>query len=473
MELNNKEKYIKQVVENQEFTLDTHALWEAIEDRVPQEEQSNRRGFLWIFLPFLLGALAVMGIWMLTAESTLEILNKSDQVKDGLIAQNQVEKQLLTIDESYQNVEVQEDKISQSGLSNENPTNFQNTQATSQQSPANQLKEATETITAIVKNSKQLLSAQTDQTLLYQSTSGPNVNSNPLKSNTQSIVKQPQTMKLGSITRLSRSIRLFPVPQKMVDVNQPYWTKNNDVVVANDGSWKVGFYAGPSLTQSKLSIGDTYINNEFAKETNLPGFAIGVGLERSLKNNFYIRSIAGVASQVTRYENQEEIVSIGEIDGQSEVYDQGDQGSQITNASVSTQSNIDFDVRWHRIHTQYQLGLLIGRQFSVSKKMVVNLEVGANSSLLQRSTGYYLTEQDVPYTLFEKGESHPYNNAIIIDPVVGLGIDWMCSEHLSIGLYANGNVIPYARMKSNNTYQIKNFQLNTQLVVKRNLSWKK
>ncbi len=483
MEFNKKEKYIKQVIENQEFKLDTMDLWNAIEDRVEKTEETNRKGFLAIFFPFLLGAFLVAGLWMYFS------IDEKGQNKVTLQSASAEQHELPAQGEKGNNEQKNSAETEKSQeLLEENSALAISTKNVSR--PHAQLElntKTTEPRSSVKTNAENerlgenALPIQDAYAVnphggtLTQTSNASRALADQEESRSQSENRDQEFNKLRALTvieDLKSIMRLTTFLEAPIDQREMTIEDFVRPGTSFPGRWSLFAGAGPNLVQSDFeTAGAPRIENELLKEENLVGYNFGIGLEYKTKRQWQMRTLLDHSTIVSRYQNNEEVVFQAFEEGVTQIFEDPVNGISETSGQVLTESEVDYDLKWHRMHSKFGVAFSFGKAFTIGKRFTFDLNAGIRANLWNTHKGYYFEEANVPFKKFET-ESN-YTQEVSAQPIVGLVIHLKLNPYWSIGIISDANLTRYQLLNSQSNYQIKNSQLNTLFVVKRELNWEK
>ena len=486
MKLNNKEKYIKQVLENQDSPVDSSALWDAIEERVPDMGARPQRRWWMLLFPFCLGAIVISSIWYWTSQqptlSSAESIGQQDATQRSQTQQSQIipsESSEVTKDSS-RNSELEVKGLNVKGLSSQIEDNLGSsiTQIKSQNlinqskvqidvvqtntSTLNQSLTATQKwgqdvqrqSTTILENQRQAVPGTPNNLKLAQTPiallSGIDSEARPLIQFASGI----QSLKLKLITLAKPVVgslflsRLTSFDESQFDKLKPTWS-----LMAS---------TGVNLVNSKVSLNQNsnLRQVELENETGLLGYQAGIGLQRLSSKGWSLRSQFGLATHVTRYQSDEEIRVEGTVESSTEIYN----GSSVNSGTVVTFTQVNQDIIWHRSHQQYNLDLLLGKQFDLNPRLSVLAEIGMLNTLYQVHHGYYFANATPAFTKITDNNDHPYATGYRLNGALGASILYQLNNRFSIGLGTSA-VLPFDLINESEYYQSKKSQLRFDLAI--------
>ena len=481
MKLNNKEKYIKQVLENQDSQLSTSALWDAIEGRVPQTEAKPRRRWWILLLPFCLGALVISSIWYYTSQQ-------------GLLPTKETSSKLETQNES---TSIRPDKVSitndQELIQNKTTIASQTQTEKSQNMSANTVKSGNENT---LKTVNQAITHTGEVPANINTTTQKEITSNVLIQNVATQPRIRENNQRHTLTRTPNNLKTIQTPialvtdvdseakpliqfvsgiknlkLKLIYLAQPLLGRlflsdptGNEFMNESNAkpTWSVRACSGINLVKSNQSIQENSLLRqlELDNEQNLLGYQGGIGVQRLSANGWSVRSQFGLTTHVTRYQSDEEFIIEGATDSTTEIYN----GSSVTEGTVKTFTQVNQEIIWHRSHQQYNLDIIVGRQFDISRKLSILAEVGLLNTLYQTHNGYYFANANRAFTKVTKSTSHPYATGYRLNGALGASLLYNLNNRFSVGLGTSA-VLPFELLEDSEYYQSNNSQLRFDLIV--------
>ena len=479
MELNNKEKKIKQVLSDVNYDIDTDFLWKEVSQEL---DDTKKRRRLWFIPFFLLGGLGLAYLtsnYALTPKSEVSLLNTSavnpmkksvnqNMNSEGLVKQEQnQEKSIAENNKDQKNIlpSNQITKTKEQLKSTDNKSEVRKIQTTN--SSTNDTKVNLSALTNSANSNQEKLTKENTGEIFKSPTT---INTSNLSKGLTTITKddKKEFITLDGIKKLfSSSIAINNAlteineeKLEMIDIN-----KN----VPNRWSVTIGAGAIQNITTSNTLNGEQ-LNNYFDKEVALPGISTTLQLGLQTKNNWRIFGGLDYAQLVTQFRNQDIESSVGLVDIDNQAGIDSSNNYIESNGNLTTESLIENDVQWHRYQHSINVELGVSKDLFAPSKFIVAPTFSLIQNLRTINSGYYFQEEAPNFIKFEKNEENPYrkNTGLKTQLALNLGYGFKGFD-LSINTAWRNPL--QALTEQTNFYQTKNSQLSIQARVNYLLNW--
>ncbi len=479
MELNNKEKKIKQVLSDVNYDIDTDFLWKDVSQEL---DETKKRRRLW-FIPFiLLGGLGLAYLtsnYALTPKSEVSLLNTSAVNPITESVNQNMNSEALVKQEQNQEKSMTENNKDQTNIL---PTN-----------QINKTKEQPKTTNNQSEIRKiQTTNSSTNNTKANRSALTNSANSNQEKitiENTGEIFKKPTIINASNLSKGLATItkddkkefitldgiqKLF---SSTIAINNALTEINEEKLEMIDinknvpNRWFVSIGAGAiqNITTSNTLNGEQ-LNGYFDKEVALPGISTTLQLGLQTKNNWRFFGGFDYAQLVTQYRNQdlESLASSTEIDNQPSI--DANNNYAETSGNIVTETFIENDIQWHRFQHSINLELGLSKNIFAQSKFMIAPAFSVLQNINTIHSGYYFKEQAPHFTKFEKNEKNPFRKNTGLKTQLALNLGYRLKGFdLSINTAWRNPL--QSITEQTNFYQTKNSQLSIQARVNYLLNW--
>ena len=478
MELNNKEKKIKQVLSEVNYEIDTDFLWKEVSQELDKEKK-KKRGFFWIF-PFFgigLAALLFFNKYEISNKSMITQVDKvSKQSNINSFSKEQQQEELIsiskkqelnskldhsnTIDLSVQEVE--------SNLITKEPTKTNNTLAQSN----NSFRSTTSTTLA-----KQNRTTTNQNKVVFSSTEGIRNNNFNLSTSAQVNKKT-----INTVIDKSNDVWTFLLIDKFdlnsFDIRERAKEKmslvTSDIIEIEPLGNRFFITAGIGSIQdiSTITTNDDLISNKFfEREKSLWGMNASLQAGMELNNKFKIFGGFDYAQLVTQYYNG----AIETVAGTTPTTLQSINSANAlttTEGVLITSTTVDKDILWHRHHNNLDFQLGISKDLLPNSQFTIAPEFSLLQNVFTSHKGYYFNEVSSDLITFSRGEKNPYRKNSGIKTQLGLNLAYRTTQYEFAINTAWRNPISSITNETN-IYQIKNSQLSIQARISYLLNWNK
>ena len=475
MELNNKEKKIKQVLSDVNYDIDTDFLWKDVSKEL---DKKKKRRFLWFIPLFLLVGFGFSYIFLNYKISPSNKLSDSSNLESSE-SLSKIEKDNTLTQDQKSNVQLAKDQLEKDQLakaysiqSNEN--NFKNNYSSPNTKQSIRLAEYN-------YNSK--TSASIGSLFAPESFSGPSEKVSPssnLNIGRPSVFEEQEKsvfseMKVGSnIKSLFEINKVGLTAFDLMRANETIEDEKFAPIEIKDLTSKrifLAFGAGViNNITTKNTIDGEFSNEYFEKQTELLGVNASALIGIQTKNNWKFFGGFDYAQLVTRFQNNDLEI----IDGSVPIDDQqiidAQNSYQSTEGVLATQSKIENDITWHQYHNLYNIQLGVSKDLIKSSKFSLGPEISLMQNIYSSHSGYFFS-QDYPYlTKFNGKDQSPFRSNTGISSQLGLNLAYRI-RGIEFSLHSAWRNPLNTITKESNFYQTKNSQLSTQVRVNYLLNW--
>ncbi len=476
MELNNKEKKIKQVLSEVSYEVDTDFLWKEVSKEL--DDKKKKRRFFWIFPAFGLGLLALFFF-----NNYSIVGNTSNTIQENSISnlptsniQNENKQDLNNAFNNTNNNQTSQSSIAVSKNNANNNPSISN-QVTNNKSSIITSNPITQKPVSIF--SQNYTSNNTTRGSIFNSAKATNnivpVQRNPIlpennlsKNKTEKtenlFTGYPNTSDFNSISNL----KIVPVVVEK--------KKSPSFVLVEPTTATSRFYVTAGLGTIRdintMIINDDKIpSNLFNREKSLWGMnaAIQAGIET--KSRFKFFGGFDYAQLVTQYFNGDTEIVAEQISSTLESIDASN-NLTTTEGSLTTTTTIDKDILWHRHHNKLNFQLGVSKDLFPKSRFVVEPEVSLLQNIISSHRGYYFSDESPNFVKFERGEESPYRKNTGLKTQLGLNLGYK-TQAWQFNINTGWRNQLSNLTKETNNYQIKNSQLSIQARVNCLLNWEK
>lgn len=444
---NSKEEAFKDLLGELDFDLDTNAIWESVEDKLPRKNDEPK-------LPFFIWGIGLLILGLLGAT----MFYTPDTVETDAIY---TEAELAGALPSTKALEQAIDKVA---LDIDTRKLISNVKSSVVMSPRTNQNQASSNINTV--NEHQLILSTTSA----QKPSNLNLSNAILypkiTSSTSANFNDKANAKMNSLVEAVSSLKPIYVPLAISYNTAPAKMSLSTVVIepillSAKNKWSPYYQlsTGPSTTLSKFSNTEQAINLSY--ESDLVGISSQFiyGLDNDDWNVFAGLKHSLNASRFSNHDlgsdTQDIPVASQYISGSGETETRAGFVSETT----VTQNAID----WHRVHHNVDLQLGIGKSLFEVKRFSLSAELAATYNIWSKASGYYYSDNFTQITKFKYKDPNPYNNSN------GFGAQFSINIEHKIG--ANTSIVlkpfygKYFSPITNETlsYKIENSQIGLQM----------
>ncbi len=468
MELNNKEKKVKQVLSEVHFDVDTDFLWKEVSKEL---DKKKKRRILW-FLPFgmaiTLGLVYLFSNYNLSPKhfenDNLSNVNHSTQN----IAKNNNHTTFQTTTQTNSPSNSLEEGTVEAVLNENAPENFIKNQTTTQ-SKTKAIKHSAKTnaINFSIINSAKPSNIELQKMLRKQNTSAQTLSSQNQINKPSNTTYAFDKLKLQNIDKLFLNTLTFQRTAPSITLDHLA-----EIDIANE--YQRRYYLGIGIgtiqnINTSHKIENDFSNEYFGREVELPGINSSLQVGFYINNNLRIFGGVDYAQLITRYKNQdvEKLVEPIQIDqpfiNALNVYEN-------SIGSINEETTVKNDLTWHQRHNMVDLQLGISKNILKSGRLSIAPEFSLLQNIYSTHSGYYFNETAPHFTKFENNDENPYRKNTGLKTQLGLQIAYQAGGFdMSINTAWRNPISNIT--EATNFYQIKNSQLSIQARVNYLLNW--
>ena len=451
---NSKEEAFKEVLSDLDFNLDTDAIWNSVEDKLPRKKNEPR-------LPFMIWGLSFLVLGMVSLLLFYPVSDGVDRITTNELSANEkIEYSLpgtASMDAAIDRVAEQMDKVQKADIST-------TTQTRSSKVKTQELNPTLNTSTSIYKNlANQNTSVRSERLSPTSKITAPTAYTKSSNQTSSSLgnMKTPLqqiaylSMMYGSIESEIESpaiqMRILPVATAPIDV------------ISSKAQWLPYFSlsTGPSKNLSSFTNSEnTFIDNY---ESDLWGLSTNMqyGMENGNWNVY-----AGITHSynASRFSNHD--ISSDSQDKPIETFHILGSGETESRAGFFTETTVTQNaIDWHRVHQNIDLQLGVGKSIFNSGATSLTIEAAANYNVWSKATGYYYSDNFTSITKFSAGQSNPYNKSNGLGALLGLSIQQQIGAKTSLVVRPYYSKVFQPITNENILYQIRNSQMGLQIGV--------
>lgn len=478
MELNNKEKKIKQVLSDVNYDIDTDFLWKDVSKEL---DKKKRRRFLWFIPLFLSVGFGLTYLFLNYDISPVNSISETSQIESSSDLSN-IEKsaseksaaksEVNNVTESDKQEQVAENTLTNTKTItaiNESPI-IKNTNNDNSNKDNTNNNNSTTISTSNTTYKPTILS---DQSSINFSTPSLNVQ----KTNVTKLVEKSIFSKTENNSNIPSLFEISAMPLSTFNISRAYESIENDKLDPIDvnelSSHRLFLTIGAGVIRNINSTNthDTeFANDYFDKQIQLPGVNASILAGVQTKNNWRFFGGFDYAQLVTRFKNTD----LELIDGNITIDDQqviDQQNSyQTTEGTLETYSKIENDITWHQYHNLYNIQLGVSKDMIRNNKLSIAPELSLIQNLYSSHSGYFFSEQSPHLTKFNNQDENPFRKNTGISSQVGINLAYrLRGIEFSINTAWRNPLNTIT--KETNFYQTKNSQLSTQVRVNYLLNW--
>ena len=466
MELNNKEKKIKQVLTDVNFDIDTDFLWKEVSQELDKEKKKRR--FFWI-LPLL--GLALASFFLI---DNIKLIDNNSEVDNKIISEFSVtETSGAKSNKDHSNSisdfkNIQENKTSVKTKNTDLPkTSNSKNDELSYSKTINNFRKTTSTSNNSIQESIILAQGKFGSTKTKSSYS-LNENIKLLQSNL--ITKKNKKLQ-GLFLLDKNNFNLFEINER--SKNELSLTTSDFIKpLATTKRFFVGIGIGTIKDISNTSTSTDNIPNKlFERETALWGTNASLQLGVELKNKVKFFGGFDYAHLVTQYYNRDVENYQGSQDAELPFIDPSNNLTS-TEGVLASSTTVQNDILWHRHHNMLNFQLGLSKDLLPKSKFVLSPEISLLQNIFSSHKGYYFNEQAPNFVKFERGEENPYRKNTGLKTQLGLNLGYETSQY-QFAINASWRNPMAAITNGTNIYQIKKSQLSIQARVNCLLNWEK
>ncbi|NNE27098.1 MAG: hypothetical protein HKN09_09665 [Saprospiraceae bacterium] len=463
MDLNKKEKFIKEALTQENHDLDTHALWNDIQPRVESREKDRK----WILF-FFLGALSMGLVWMLFSwygqetDIALNAHNASTDPSRSYAAQAQDVNNGAP--ETYAALNSNADQSTADATSFSETTELSDVDIVEiNHKDASKARYATsELVEAKIENEGSL--GSTDITASYSNDINPNSqspSSNTVKNGVSISPGQLQILTLSRIDPLDpigiQSVGLLEIDPHHAEVIIPH--RNYDWLPFIQ--WHAGVIKTNSI--SEIIASDAILNgNVFGKESGVYGYSSTFNLGWERNDGWYYGLGIDYTQSSIRYQNTESVIELGSSLGVNAIY--VDRNGQTTTISGELMENTltNYNINWYRQHRHINFEVFMGKRLIDFGHFSLSADAGLLYGIVQQHNGYYFEDSFNGFMKFENGEDNIYADSGNMKLRSTLALNYNLN-HFSFGIQALYRHDLNGITKSNNFYKTRNTDFGIRL----------
>ncbi len=451
---NSKEEAFKEVLSDLDFNLDTDAIWNSVEDKLPRKKDEPK-------LPFMIWGLSFLVVGMVSLLLFYPVNDEVDQITTTeLSANDRIEYSLPGTKAMYAAI----DKVAERMDNVQKAEISTVTQTNSNKDKTHQSKPTLITSTSIYENlANQNTSVRSERLSPTSKITAPTdyTKSSIQTSSSVRNMKRPlrQMAYLSKLYGTIESEKESPAIQMRI---LPVATAPIDVL-SSKAQWLPYFSlsTGPSKNLSSFSNAEnTFIDNY---ESDLWG--LSTNMQYGMENgNWNVYAGLTHSYNASRFSNHD--ISSDSQDKPIETFHILGSGETESRAGFFTETTVTQNaIDWHRVHQNIDLQLGVGKTIFYNKATSLRIEAAASYNIWSKATGYYYSDNFTSITKFSTGQSNPYNKSN------GLGVQLGLSIQQQIGAKTSLVVRPYYSKafqpitNENILYQIRNSQMGLQIGV--------
>ena len=486
MDLNKKEKFIKEVLSNENHDLDTHALWKNIQPKVESKDKDRR----WIIF-FFLGALAMGAVWGLfnwmgqetsqmqsvdntapveiespatskaetkdLSEYKLESNETSQSITSNVNEETiSITTQLDPIRTSNNSIETNE--VERAKLSLESDTGSQNDNIEIASNLENSLANQTMAFEAITIQE----SDRGENVEVMQSITSENENEDDITLASSEEGSSNLFITLSSIESIQgvgiQTKRLIDNYPQEAEVIKPH--RNYDWIPF------IQFHGGliKTSTQSEfVSVDPTLNASAFDKEGGVFGYSTCLNLGWERNDGWYYGLGLDYTQSAVRYQNIESVLETESSLGVNAIYI--NRNGQTTNipGTVSESTITNYNVSWYRQHRHINFEILIGKRIIGAGRFSLLADAGLMYGVSQSATGYDFVDSALNgFRKFQPGEENAYEGSGNMKLRSAISFNYNLNQ-FAIGLQALYRHDLNGITKSSNFYKTRNTDFGMRL----------
>ena len=487
MELNNKEKKIKQVLSELNYEVDTDFLWKDVSKELDKEKKKKR--FFWIF-PLL--GLALIAFLFFNNFGVVENHSIENEQKNLSVSNIDAEDKELKHDVIIKNNEALRAENQKDIKTKELNQNSKNTNTTKKSSSNNHssLAHLSDVSSSIkqnknsypFKNSTSKINTRSTANII-DSRASNNLFNNTITKETRQVISNPSDVVNSKIkTNLKNKLEAVLLlnkqginPFNIEERTQAALNLSASEMIKVDPVTKRVFLAVGAGTikdiSRSLTASDQVPAKLFDRETALWGINTGVQVGMEFKNKIKVFGGFDYAQLVTQYQNTDFEDFEGEQVAELESINANNNYTSIEGVLAST-TKIENDILWHRHHNSLDFQLGVSKDLLPKSNFILAPEVSLLQNLYTSHKGYYFNEQTPNFVKFERGEESPYRKNTGLKTQLGLNLGYETSQYqFAINTSWRNPLTPITN--ETNNFLIKNSQLSIQARVNCLLNWEK
>ncbi len=476
-QLNPKERELKELLQNASFELDTNAIWNSIEHRVPTKKDKNRVAIWW----WSIGVFLIVGL-----VSVGWFLGNDEQHAGSNAAQVETNNSINEIHAS--NINKNEELNS--------PAEYLKNDLSSDLKLINQdseIKIIEQTLESNLRNAQGL----NYETLSEDRTPSQNIN-NVVFSRVvakslmprESINDDRQSNKSNIVLEESKIVSevLEPVFINLLSSSAAELSyKRNQLILSTDlaplsliepvqeknymsfVSFGIGTNKNISTYKAINSTGE-FRPEILQKEAGQWGLSADLLYNIQNKSAWTLGLGISYDMNVSRYldlgENIIQTNSIGDVE-----IDIDSDGTITPLTGELTQTTVDnANIQWYRQHHNVDAQIRIGKKLWNANRWSVDVDGGVLYNIYSRSSGYYFEDTAEGLVKFKSSENHPYKKRQGFKTQVGFQLTYALSN-VDLGFRTSYRYNPSSILEKNHFYELKNSQLGIQISVAYRPNW--
>ena len=472
-QLNPKERELKELLENASFELDTNAIWDSIEDRIPHKENKNRF-VIWCFgLGALLSVIAGLVFFFTsekpfskdnysaeaTKEINTEVIELPETLKQGIASTSNNQSEIA---EPTASPELEPIKTINNKIANQEDLNPKPTKNNSLQ------------INRKYINEGSVFSTINSINLVYNQGS-ENLKEYPISTfdskQAKKINERLGLMSLGLISMIDQQLGFdreeLLMSYKLAPISR--------IEPVNSESW-VGFLSfgiGTNKNFSSNSVINSngeFKSNLFDKESGQWGFGSELMYNLENRNGWSFGLGVSYDLNVSRYLDLGERINQTTSTGNTVIDIEADGTVNTLQGQLAKISVNNADVQWYRQHQNVDVQMRIAKNIWTVNRLSFDLEGGLLYNIYNRSSGYYFEDTANGLMKFNAGEENPYRKSQGFKAQVGLNIKY-AFNNMDLGLRSYYRYNPNSILEKNHFYELKNSQLGFQISVAYRPNW--
>ncbi len=409
--LNKKEKHLKSIADDFQISINTNAVWDSIEDRLPKKRR--RYGLIWMSIGLII---STAFFTYFATVSSMSAVHNPTSYSDSNIDSHSKQKEI---------------KIAPSSLSDLDKS----------------LKTDVSKSVSITKPSKNI-----QKSFFTKKMDNPQANHTKPTNTSQPTLTKAHTEKpffhpLNTVE--SQKIKLIHKEQNL---------KFPKIDLKNFNTWTpyMKFYTGIHQANFHYYPQDDTKNMLFDRETGKIGTTFGFLYGKTHTLGWGWNIGFNFQQSVAEYKYQYESISTTNINGISAIFID-EKGDEHARKGQVVQNTLNLrEKRMYRKQNAIDVNIGIEKQLFHIKRMDFKLGTGIGITAFSKHTGYYFKDNNTLMKI--QNEDHPYKIKGQVKHFTNAMMDYTILPHYSLGLQFNYTYALNSLTKNSNFYKLKNSQ---------------
>ena len=445
---------------SEEFSpdIDSAAIWEEIEGKLPPVNTKRRRTFYW----WIAGNLAIV---LLIVASMFFFPKETESVPAIIASDTNITVEQDAKQQSAEHIQKQSEQTAENvdilDINNsENQTKVKNTL----KSTVTKIKKPTQN-NAITINQDRYDEESSGRRL--------EVIDQDINSKTENVLINASFDKLSETTSsdevVDRVVLSVPLVKTLVinslERKLDYGISAIAIEPVKSITWlpSFSFFVGTNLNRDKIlsDLSEQRYLSQLDGEVALPGISSTFRFVLENSNSWRVGMGVSYNRIVNRFDRAETVTDVSEIFGTSSSQIDG-QGNILNSQGFLQKTTItEYNYRRHRMHDFVDLQFLFGRKLLQKTRFSISTDIVLSGSVIARHQGYYFVDNSALIQGFDSGDDHPYANRLF-QAGVSMDLEYSISN-ISIALRPFLDLALNNLAEETNYYQLKNSRYGVQL----------